>query len=288
MSVEERLTKIEEFNKLVDQALWGSPTPTPEPGPDPTPTGDLDAQGIKKIVPDAPNARYETTFVLDKKVRNYKSGKPSEPSIEYTNEPKTAIANQEFTYYVKINGFKDVTDAISSKVLGGVHSSSNPALGTCYDVQIDIWGNAKLNLEVERPHPSMHKCPQPPKLVLNEKLVGKWIGIKVVTYLINGGKDRRIQEWIDYPVENIAKPPNNWRLLFSVDDTGQLPQGHIITPIGSRSTCRIDGVWNGPVKKSPQTSDVSAPDFKYASVREIQPVLTAAGSAKEEGESEQQ
>ncbi len=259
--------------------------------PPPPPPGNVDQFGIKKLVPDAASKRVETTFTLDKKVRHYRSGKPSEPSIEYTNSPSTAITNQEFTYYVKINGFKNVTDTISSKILGGIHSSSNPPLGTCYDVQVDIFGDAKRNLEVERPHPSMHPCHQVPQTQIGEKLVGKWIGIKTVTYLINNGKDRRVQEWIDYPVADITKVPNSWRLLFSVNDTGQLPSGHIITPIGSRSTCRIDGVWNKPVNSNPTVSDVSAPDFAYASVREIEPqttVMTSSGLSGHEATREEE
>jgi hypothetical protein len=77
-------------------------------------------------------------------------------------------------------------------------------------------------------------------------------------------------------------------MLFTVDDSGQLPQGHIIQPIGTRSTCRIDGVWNKPVHSNPTVDDVSAPDFAYASVREIEPQQMANIAllrTKEEGES---
>jgi len=47
-TVEERLTAIEAFDKLVDQALWGSPIPTPDPAP--TPSGDIGPDGVIELV----------------------------------------------------------------------------------------------------------------------------------------------------------------------------------------------------------------------------------------------
>jgi hypothetical protein len=116
----------------------------------------------------------------------------------------------------------------------------------------------------------MHSAHQHTAFTIGQRLAGKWIGIKVVCKLVNGGKDRYIAEYIDFPILDINQPPNSWRKYFEVTDTGQLEAGHIVKPIGSRTTCRIDGVWkNGQVKKSPQISDVDPPEFRFASVREI-------------------
>ncbi len=238
-------------------------------------TGDKDEFGILKIKPDASSGKFLKDFTLYKKIRTYRSGKPDEPSVEYTNAAGSAdqgsdgIVNQEVTYYVKINGFKPDDDTISTKILGGSHSSHHPKTGTCYDCEVNVNGGNGNTLEVERPHPDMWGNDQDTQFKIGERLVGKYIGIKMISFLINSNKDRHLEMWIDYPVPDIGKPPNLWRKYWEVDDTNQLQKGHIIKPIGSLTTVRIDGVWKGPVHSNPKISDVSAPDFSYASVREI-------------------
>ena len=96
------------------------------------------------------------------------------------------------------------------------------------------------------------------KFQIGQSLVGNWIGIKVITYLINNGKDRYIATFLDTPVADINNPPNQWREYWSVEDKGQLDHAHFIEPTGSLVTSRIDGIAKG-----------DAPSFKYASVREI-------------------
>jgi len=233
--------------------------------PPPAPTGDKDSFGIAKICPDADAGRFLTNFKIEYKTRNYRSGKPSEPSMEYTskagndaNDGGSAVKNQEVTWYARINKFKKEDDTFSTKILGGAHSSSDGGKGgTCYDVQINVHGGTANTLQVERPHPSMHPCHQKALFKIGETLVGKWIGVKTICYLINNGKDRRIEQHIDYPVPDIEKPPNAWRKYWAVDDTGQLPKGHIVQPIGSLTTVRLDGVPKDGI------------EFRYASVREI-------------------
>lgn len=255
-------------NKTVTITADTSAPPSPPPIPIPT---DKDQFGIKKIYPDKPNGITKTNFTLSKKVRNYRSGKPSEPSVEYTCDAGTPIVDAENTYYVKINGFKPQPDTISNKVRGGHHSSSNPTEGTCYDFEVGTDGSSKKDLEVERPHPSMHDAHQPAEFEIGQSIVGKWIGIKAISFNLANDKGVHLEMQLDYPVPDIEKPPNNWRIYWSVDDTGQIPSGMITKPFGSLFTSRIDGVWNGPVHSNPTVSDVSAPDYKYASVREIAP-----------------
>jgi hypothetical protein len=233
--------------------------------------GELDHLGIKKIYPDAPSKKFLTNFELEKKIRNYRSKKPSEPSIEYTIDTGTPIINQEATYYVKINGFKPESDTISNKSRGGHHSSSKAEEGTCYDFEVNTDGSAEKTLEVERPHPSMHENHQKPNFVIGESLVGKWIGVKAILWNLPNDKGVHLEMRLDYPVPDIEHPPNNWKVYWQVDDTGQLKEGMITKPFGSLFTCRIDGVWKGQVSNKPKDDDVSPPDFKYASFREIQP-----------------
>lgn len=260
--------------QYIDWAKQGTTTPPPPPPPPPpTGGGDKDQFGITRIYSDEPNGIVKTNFTLDKKVRNYASGKPSEPSVEYTCDTGTPVLNSENTYYVKINGFKPQSDTISNKVRGGHHSSSNPTEGTCYDFEISTDGSTDKDLEVERPHPQMHDAHQPTKFTIGESIVGKWIGIKAIAYNLPNYKGVHLEMHLDYPVADITKPPNNWRLYWVVDDTGQIDSGMITVPFGSLFTSRIDGVWNGPVNDNPTVDDVSAPDYAYASVREISPTV---------------
>jgi hypothetical protein len=234
-------------------------------GGQPKPSGDKDSFGVAKIYPDADAGRFLTNFKIEYKTRNYASGKPSEPSMEYTskagndaNDGGSAVKNQEVTWYARINKFKKQDDTFSTKILGGAHSSSGGGkTGTCYDTQLNVLGGTGNTLQVERPHPKMHPCHQKAAFKIGESLVGKWIGVKTVTFLINNGKDRRLEAYIDYPVPNVDSPPNAWRKYWGVDDVGQLKEGHIIQPIGSLTTVRLDGVPKDGI------------EFKYASVREI-------------------
>jgi hypothetical protein len=237
------------------------PTPEPTPTPTPTPTtGERDQFGILKIMPDGPGKRFETKFSLEFKTRHYSSGKPDEPTTECTNDAKQSIKNQEFTIAFQITKFKTQDDTASLKILGGRHSSSSPPTGTCYDCQLNVMGGTGNTLELERPHPKMHPAHKQakPLFKLGESIVGKWIVMKTVTYTINGGKDRRVEMYLAFPIIDINKPQDIvFRKYWSVDDTGQLEAGHIIEPIGSLSTLRIDGV------------EANGMEVKYASVREI-------------------
>jgi hypothetical protein len=65
-TIEERLAAIEEFDRLVDRALWGSPmpTPTPEPvpPPKPNPVGNIGPDGVIELFPTKAGG---STFYLD-------------------------------------------------------------------------------------------------------------------------------------------------------------------------------------------------------------------------------
>lgn len=214
----------------------------------------LDQFGIKIIVPSKPQTKAITDFKLESKKRNYASGKPSEWSVEYT--AKAPFDELEATYYCKLNGFKKhEPDTVSTKILGGSHTDGK---GHWYIFELQTDGKSNKNFETEKPHPKNHANHQKTNFTVGESIIGKWVGYKIVTYLVNGGKDRRLEYWLDYPVADISKPSNNWRMYWGVTDTGQLKNGHIIKRNGDYVTCRIDGV-----------EEKALPDFKYASVREI-------------------
>src|SRR5690348_9049200 len=204
----EKLAQLDEF--AASHGIHLSADVTINPDQPPGPTGDKDQFGIVKIMKDAA-AGAGNKFLTDWKIRfftrHYRSGKPDEPTSEYTNaagsnhnDGKQAISNQEVTFYVHITKFKNKDDTISVKIEGGDHGKANPANGTCYDCQINVFGGNGNTLEVERPHPSMHPCHQPTKFKIGETLVNKWIGVKMISYLINGGKDRHLEMQLDYPV----------------------------------------------------------------------------------------
>ena len=231
----------------------GNPPVTPPPI---TPTGEKDQFGILKIAPDKAGGKTFTNFELEEKERNYASGAPSEWSCEYTADLGEKLSDIEVTYYIKINGFKSETDNVSTKVLGPSHQDGDGRSWYISEVQTD--GSDKETLKTETPHPVYFNNKQPAKFQIGQSLVGNWIGIKVITYLVNGGKDRYLATYLDTPVTDINNPPNNWREYWSVIDSGQLDHAHFITPTGSLVTSRIDGIKQG-----------DAPTFKFASVREV-------------------
>ena len=235
---------------------YQAPTQIQTPIQHGTPTGDKDQFGILKIAPDKPGGKTNTTFELEEKERHYASGAPSEWSVEYTADLGENLSDIEATYYVKVNGFKSKPDNISTKILGPSHTNGSGR--SWYIGELATDGTSSKTLMTEIPHPVYFNNHQKANFSISESLVGKWVGIKMVTYLINGGKDRRLEMWLDYPVADINNPPNQWRLYWGVDDKGQLDHGHFINPTGSLVCSRIDG---------PKQGD--PPTFKYASVREV-------------------
>ena len=248
-------TAVDKKLKVTKMNVLGNVNTTDVPPPPPQ---GKDQFGILKIRPDKEGGgKTFTNFEKEGKMRNYASGKPSEWSVENTVDLKSKLSDIEATYYVKLNGFKThEPDTISTKILGPSHSDGSGR--SWYITQLRTNGDDEMTFQTEQPHPENHDNHQQVNFKVGESLVGKWVGIKSITHLINDGKDRRIEMWLDYPVPDIANPPNNWRLYWGVDDKGQLDHGHFIKPTGSLVTSRIDGVKKG-----------DEPDFKYASVREI-------------------
>lgn len=255
--------------RYIDNAK-GTPTPTAcPPGqhrdlsgkcvPDsvPAPSGNKDQFGIVKIHPDKTGGETNIKFELEEKERHYASGKPSEWSVEYTANASSKDHNSdvEATFYTKINGFKtNEADSISDKLTGPAHQD-----GACCWVIPDFMtdGSASKTLETEKPHPSNHGVNPKPLSSIGGSLVGKWFGHKAISY-VKAGR-RFVESWIHFPVDNIDKiedEQGEWRQYIPITQVSD----DYIKANGTLTTCRIDGVKKG-----------SPPDFKYCSVREINP-----------------
>lgn len=230
-----------------------------------TVSGDLDKFGIVMIKPSAKGGRTEYDFKLESKQRNYASGKKSEWSCEYTNDSKKPIQNVEATVYEKINGFKtNEPDSISLKLGGPNHSDGN----CCWvipDYMTD--GSSGKTMEVESPHPKNHGVNPKPLVKIGGSLVGRWFGYKGISQQNKDGS-RHVESWIHFPVtdiENVKAEQGNWRQYFSCDLSDKNLKvdkpGQYFEAKGSLTTSRLDGV-----------TKQSLPEFRYASVREIDPV----------------
>lgn len=239
---------------LID--LSGKLDPTEEgDGGELPPPGGVDKFGIREIYKSSAANRFFTDFKLEEKMRNYRSGKKSEWSTEYTCDTKEIIQNVECTIYEKINGFKKEPDTISLKMNGPSHHNG-ARFWIIPDFATD--GSPKRTLEIEDPHPSNKSINPKPLVEIGGDLIGKWIGYKGVSIVI--GDKRHVESWIHYPIENIddvAKEQEQakWRQYIDYDVT----QEKYLKATGSLITSRLDGVKKG-----------DAPDYKYASVREIE------------------
>lgn len=219
------------------------------------PTGNADKFGIIMIKKSAASGKFETDFKLEEKERNYRSGKPSEWSCEYTNVSPEIIQNVEATCYQKINGFKtNEADSISWKLNGPDHKDG-ARFWIIPDYMTD--GSGKKTLEIEDPHPSNKGINPKPMSPIGGSLVGKWIGFKGISQQTKDGK-RHVESWIHYPVtniDNIAAEQGEWRQYITYETDPKY-----LTATGKNTTSRLDGTKKG-----------SPPDYKYASVREIEP-----------------
>ncbi len=221
----------------------------------PGPTG-VDQFGIRKIHPDKPGGRFETNFVGREFERHYASGKPSENSFEYNQKAASADKNSdvEVTFYEKINGFKtNEPDTVSVKLTGPDHQDGN----CCWVIpEFQTDGGAGKTLETEKPHPTNHGVNPKPLSPLGGSLIGKWIGIKAITY-VKGGH-RFTESYVHFPVVNIdaiATEQGSWRQYIP---TTQVSDDYLKAN-GVNTLNRLDGTAKG-----------SPPTFKFSSVREIQ------------------
>jgi hypothetical protein len=222
----------------------------------PAPAGDKDQFGILKICKDKAGGETNTNFKPREMTRHYASGKPSEESFEYTAEMSGPAHNSdvEQTFYEKINGFKSSADTISDKATGPDHQDGAKSWVIA---EFATDGSSKTTYETETPHPKYQKIDPKPATSIGGSLVGQWFGHKHITYVKDG--KRYVNTWVHYPVKdinNIAAEQDGWREYVKTMEVGS----GFTQARGTLNTSRLDGIKKG-----------DPPDFKYCSVREIEP-----------------
>ena len=186
-----------------------------------------------------------------------------------TLEGETNWKNVEMTGYAKIAG---VISNSSNKVIendltwyarGGKHNQEIPCEATAY--MGGLYDNGKVGWKKELWFVGGYTDERQSAKVTNS-LVDRWVGWKVVIYNINDNSEVKLESYID------NTNTNYWiKVTDLVDDGGwyaKMPDSHffdaecskdkdfIITNSGSTATFRSDNlIW----------------DFKYLSIREIEP-----------------
>jgi hypothetical protein len=246
--------------------------PGPPPTTPPGPLGELDQFGVKKIYPDKAGGKVETKFTNSGVgTRHYRSGKPDDSTIEYTNQAAggAGIKFQECTGYLTMHGMNH-PDSIDWKVRGGHHGGSSAPedmQGRCYDFEVMTDGSNKKVLEKEWPHPSMHKANVTTLFNIGKDISSATFGYKAISFPTPDNKGVHMECWLDLDgLDSTGKPINNWKKYWEASDTGQISNAPLVDPIGNYSFIRIDGI-------------KGAPDFRFFSVREIEVAGTPAAAA---------
>lgn len=192
--------------------------------------------------------------------------------------------NVEITEYAKIN--QTTNSLLQMYSRGGHHSSSDPCLGSAYKAR--LYGDGRAGWVKEVTHPAYT-----PTIgfvqATDTRLENRWVGFKAVIYnfVENGTTYVRLESYID---DDVTGPDgslvigNDWKLAsvtedrggwgttnsdfkadcapMSVDNTAQYRQrDEILSLPGGTGTQNI-AAWR---------TDQTTWDFKYLSVREIEP-----------------
>lgn len=174
----------------------------------------------------------------------------------YLSNPKD-LKNFEATVYVRVHDFNNTHDSMNWKLRGGRHSSSNAALSSCTEMSVPYGGDSpKAGRELD--HPDYDSVKLKPKFSYQLQ-AGKWLAVKVVSYLIEGGTKNLL--YLDTePFDANGEPRNNFRLYTEwVDEDGKSTgrYSRAATWGGWVTTFRVDG-WKRV-------------DFTHLSAREIIP-----------------
>jgi hypothetical protein len=183
----------------------------------------------------------------------WRNGAINNGYISNPRDPK----NLEATVYVRVNNYNKTHDSMNWKLRGGKHSSSNGSLSSCVGMSVPYGGEAPTASR-ELDHPNYDHVKLTPKFPYQLQ-AGKWVGVKVVSYLVAGGTQNRL--YLDTePFDASGKPRNNFRLYTEwVDKNGQSTGRYkqAATWGGWITTFRVDG-WRRV-------------DFTHLSAREIVP-----------------
>jgi predicted phosphodiesterase len=146
------------------------------------------------------------------------------------------VSSVERGYEVTIYGtFNDVASGghFALKHWGPNHSGDcgHTEGGDCccwYDT--GIRANGDVQTQIERPHPSNDNwdCPQCTMNNVGKGMDGNTIGLKWLVYPISGvggtpeNGGIKLKMWVDTDGLLSGKPQNKWRLVYDVNDTGQI------------------------------------------------------------------
>lgn len=265
----------------------------------------LDKFGIKKIYPTAQggNEWYVNMEdpASDPMFRNLETmrrqpdgswqvdgGSNGQARLEVWSPVNQKWLNVEITMYAKmVSGSNELLQLYSR---GGHHTSKDECLGSAYKARLYGDGQAKWVKEVNHPAYTSNKGSVD---VTDKPLKGRWVGFKAVIYnfVENGKTYVRMESYIDDDVTDSKGNlviRNNWKRASVVEDRGGWATNDSdfnpsCAPLNKDSTKKYrqrDEILNMPGGTSTQNiaafrSDDLTWNFKYLSVREIQPPKNA-------------
>jgi hypothetical protein len=215
---------IEYYQSLV---LDPEPDPDPIPDPDKPPVAGLDKEGVLMLFPTkAGGKEYYTPDYSYKRSSHGQASKPELGKIPRDTFTLTQVPFMvgEYTFIGKVD-FTNPDD-FSFKVGSKNHSGNDPdGEGQCYSFGISSDGKIHLSKETPR-HPKTPNMDEHAKIVAGmPKSLGsidnKLFGCKGVVQFIDGGKNVKIDCYVDMdPVDVAGKPKNNWKLWWTATDDG--------------------------------------------------------------------
>jgi hypothetical protein len=167
------------------------------------------------------------------------------------------LLNFEATVYVRVHEDNGTHHSMSWKMRGGKHTKPETARSSCVGMAVPFGGVAPQAFR-ELDHPTYDHLALTPYFdyQLEE---GRWLGVKVVSYLVEGGTRNLLFLDTD-PFDPSGTPRNQFRLFTEWFDRDGESTGHYdraATWAGWETTFRVDG-WRRV-------------DFTYPSAREIVP-----------------
>jgi hypothetical protein len=214
--------------------------------------GDKDQFGIRKIFPDKQGGQTNTDGSARYFTRHYASGKPDDPTVEYTIDmPKGHQQDLEATAIVQMTGMNH-NDTVDWKLRGPPHDDGDGKAWYCFDQETD-GGSGGKHFQVERPHPKMHDSSNKVQLtgVSIPNISSARFGWKAIA-VNKTPDDVYLACWINLTPDD----ESGWRKIWDVHDKGQIDSGQITPPTGGHCQIRIDGIKGKPT-------------FEKGSVREI-------------------
>ena len=170
------------------------------------------------------------------------------------------LLNFEATVFVRVHEDNGTHHSMSWKLRGGEHTKPETARSSCVGMDVPFGGVAPQAFR-ELDHPTYDHLPLAPRFDFQLQ-EGRWVGVKVVSYLVDGGTRNLLFLDTD-PFDASGTPRNQFRLFTEWFDRDGESTGHYdraATWAGWETTFRVDG-WRRV-------------DFAYPSAREIVPPTT--------------